>query len=433
MTNTIKFVAVTEQVQDAVIWVDDVEVAIQEEGIEKTLEDIMNRVIDGDLDVPGAIHVVDDNKELATNIANVLEDAYNKEMELMNEANIAKEQVNKVVDQVMPVVEEEVDATAAIAKSAAAKKFLEKHGANMVNGKKAPAQEEKANNTKEDTKEEVKMNNNTMGSRRRLNTSNAGVQKEETKSNQTTNREEESTMKRQGTGRRVSSNEVKVNESTRRKVTGRKMLSRSASIKGNTFQKFEGPWYLNASMYPVLDRFEEILETMSDAELGIEQIVLVDPQDIRRYERRNDILVVIQIKSNGTVLEFPIKENNSSNSSSDLSSTSIGWTQTKNGMRPAFGFWRSNAPVLDMKCACGNKMENVSGSNVYCSKCRTRHDDVEVNASHNLEITNFNEVVFQEIPNLFVPRETLALVMAIAQYDAGFDMWDVIVEEEDAQ
>ena len=417
---SIKFVGMTEEVQTAVIWVDDVEASIANVGITETLGTIMDRVFAGDLNVKGAIHVIDDNKELATNMATVLNTQFEKEMVIMKEANIAKEEVNVAIEGTTKTAVQtkgETTMTTTTKKNAAAK-FLAKHGSTIKNSQKAATQ------TKEETKEETTMKTKTtMGTRRQLK-SNTNTEKEvvEVKETKVAVKEEV-----QGSRRRLSSNaSTQVSTAAPRNTSRR--LTRSAGLRQSTFVKHEGPWYLNASLYPVLSRFESILADMADSELGITEIALVEPTDIQRYERKTDVLVVIQIKANGTVLEFPIKENTSSNSKSDLSTTSIGWVQTRNGMRPAFGFYRSNFPVVSAKCTCGNEMENVSASNLYCSKCKTRHDDATISLKHTTLGMEVEEYTFQTIPNMYVSSDILALVMAIAQYDLGFDMHGVVAE-----
>lgn len=427
MANLIKFVATTTQVQDAVIWVDDVEMAIKNEGYAGAIEDIMDRVFTKDLKGVGTIHVVDDNRKLASEIAEVLNAKYEKEMELMKESNMAKDIVNEVVDAPAKKEEEkEMTQAEKIVQSAAAQKFLQKHGAKAQNAKKPESKKEE---TTTNTKEEKKMNTKTMGGRRRVAGANVGQESTETKQEQTNNQKEMGNvnnkgMGSKGNGRRRMAGNTQVAGEKKERTTGRKRLGRTDSARP-TFTKHEGPWYLNVSLYPVLERFESIIETMSDDELGLTDIRLVEPTEISRYERKDDVDVVVQLLHNGSILEFPIKEA-AGNSKSDLSSPAIGWVTTRNGMRPAFGNWVSNTPMVQMKCSCGNQLE-VRGDNVWCGQCKTRHDDVAISAEHNFDF-NFPAVFFNENPHHIVPRDILALVMAIAQYDAGLKMGNVIAE-----
>lgn len=202
-------------------------------------------------------------------------------------------------------------------------------------------------------------------------------------------------------------------------------LERTESVT-NKFVAFDGPWYLNPEFYPVLNRFESIIETMSDKELGIEQIALVDPEQFVRYDKKPEVFLVIQVKANGVVLEFPIKDNRSETSKADLSSNSINWIKTKNGMRPVFGFWRGNSMEVQATCTCGNEIEKPA-SNMYCNQCRTAHPEVVVEMEHALKF-EVPGAVFQQVPNLTVNTDILALVMAIAQYDSELPMHGVIEE-----
>jgi hypothetical protein len=393
MTKFAKFVASTVDVKAGIdILVEDFGMSVKSMGYEDAVDMYVMEAING---TEKSIAVVSDDINIAQTITAALNQAYTKEMELMKTVNVEEKTL------VMEATTEEKKA-AEIAKSSAAQKFLAKH-------------------TKvEDKKEEVEVKETTKvsGGRRRLNT---GAQQEETTQTQTNEKVETEMTK----SNRKSTSRVLKKETKKPAVEGRRKLGRSESIK-NEFKKFEGPWYLNASMYDVLKRFETIIEDMADAELGIEQIVLVDPSEVSRTRNNPDITVVIQIKSNGNVLEFPIKEA-SANSSSDLASTSIGWVDTKNGMRPAFGFWRPNEINVKAKCSCGNEFKGNTG-NLYCPTCKKRHADAEVSVSHALDMEFDGNWVFQTIPNIVVPRETLALVMAIAQYDAGFDMFGVVEE-----
>ena len=322
---------------------------------------------------------------------------------------------------------------------AAARKFFEEQSGKILAGKQAQTE------NKEETKEEEAMSTNKTqgGSRRKLN-SGATQTKEENKMNTNTmvnqneNKQEEmvemENKQVKGNGRRSSSaGEGKTTVSTRKQTTGRR-LARTESIRNTGFKRHEGNWYTNASLYPALNRLDQILDNMEageyvDAELGIEQIVFVEPTDIRRYENREDIDVVVQVKANGNILEFPIKDA-AANSKSDLTSTSIGWVEGWDGkIRPAFGFYRPNALEVEVKCSCGNNIKANTGY-VRCRKCNTRHDDIVVEMESKLDfVGDFQNFVFQTIPNLVVPAETLALVMALAQYDAGYDM-DGLLEED---
>jgi len=429
MTNSIKFVgSLVEVNKDTDVIAEDVR-SMGTEGIMYFVNEALDRADNQ------PIYVVGDDEVMNDNIATVLNQKYNEEMKLMEDA---KQLVNNTIEATQPItakIEEETTMTNEdkILGSNRAQAFLKKHSASLAGAKKATVKEEEVKSTT-NTKEEKEMTQTNKGARRRLSTtkvtkevSTKAVSTKSTKTNEEV-KEMNNTTKGNKARRRLSTTVTSTTGVQTKRTAGgtKRRLARSASVT-NTFVKFEGPWYLNAELYPVLNRFESILENMSDAELGIEQIVLVDPADMKRYENRTDLEVIIQVKSNGTVLDFPIKEA-SAQSNADFTSSSIGWVETKNGMRPAFGFYRPNAMNIEVTCSCGNKFKGNTG-NVYCAKCRTRHNDVEVSASHDLDFKFDGEWTFQTIPNVTVPRDVLALVLAVAQYDAGYNMHGVVAED----
>lgn len=438
-TKSVKFVAsITGVNPDVDVLVDDIR-TMGTDGIMYFVNEALDSGKPSEI-----VYVVDEDETLAENTATLLNATYEKEMKLIQGAKNMKpvekkeviEQAKKEVEDAIKstVVIEEEDNAAAIAKSAAAKKFLAKHSGALANAKKSSEnkstkseEEKEMNNTKEETKGAGRRRLSTMGANKEVK---GNKEVKENKSNKTNKGEKEMTNTTKGTkgaSRRLSTG-GRTAATTSKKEQGRRRLGRSASIKSD-YKTFEGPWYLNAELYPVLNRLEDIVATLRDDELGIQEIALVDPSEIRRYENREDLNVIIQVLSNGNVLEFPIKYNESTNSKSDLKSSSIGWVETKKGLRPAFGFYRPNAMEVKVTCDCGNEFKANSG-NVYCPKCRVRHDDIIVSADHDtLDFEFDGEWVFQTIPNMSVPRETLALVMAIAQYDEGLDMHDLIDED----
>lgn len=435
----IRFVAATEVVNA------DIDVLLQDvrEG-KLSLPDVMDEA----LDHREIIYVVDASIETAKEAAAAMNELYAAEAKKVSDAQaqqkktaIQKEEKKvanpkEVVDAAFE--QKEAEKKESVLKTEQAKAFMMKHGAAIQNAKKAPEKETKT------TKGETTMTNtNTQVRMGQVTEEKAAVKEEkvvtpEQKSTparralSTTDeapvaKEEAAPARRRLSTEATDTTATGNNAPAARATMGNGRLVRTESIR-QQFVKHEGPWYLNADLYPALNRFESILETMSDAELGIQNIVLVDPNQLSRYDRKLDVTVVIQVMSNGAVLEFPIKANKSQQSKSDLSSTSIGWVPTKNGMRPAFGFYRSNFPNVTATCSCGKKMENVSASNLYCRECKTRHNDAQVSINHAVLGLEVEEFTFQTIPNMEVPNDLLALVMAVAQYDAELPMHGVIEE-----
>jgi len=447
MTNT-KFVAGTVVTNGDV----DILVADIRDGMLK-YEVIMDEAFEHQ----DTVVVVDDNLDLAQATADTLNEEYTNEAKLrgveeMTTQEQAKELVSKVFE-VAATTEEEHDPAAAIAATPAAQEFLNKFSAKMANAKVAPSKKQEAGPaeteyreaqsktlrqryeeaiTKEEatkTKEEVKMNTTTTNTevktttRRRL-----GSAAGQTQNN--TNKQEEmkemNNTQTKGASRRLSAGATAGNTNTTSTGGGRRRLQRSESATRSNFVQHEGPWYLNASLYPVLERFESILETMSDDELGIQDIRLVEATEFPRYAKQADVLFVVQLLTNGVVLNFPITQASAS-SKADLSSKAIGWINTRNGVRPAFGHWRGNSLKVEAKCACGKEFE-AETTNMYCRHCRKRHEDVVITGNHNLEFGFVDGAIFETNPHMSVPRDVLALVMAIAQYDEGYDMHGVVAE-----
>src|SRR5437763_2318149 len=255
MTKFAKFVASTVDVKAGIdILVEDFGMSVKNMGYEDAVDMYVMEAING---TEKSIAVVSDDMNIAQTITAALNQAYTKEMELMKTVNVEEKTL------VMEATTEEKKA-ASIAKSSAAQKFLAKH--TKVEDKKEEVE----------VKEEVKV----TGGRRRLNT---GAQQQETTETKTNEKVETEMTK---SNRKSTSRVLK--ETKKPVAEGRRRLGRSESIK-NEFKKFEGPWYLNASMYEGLKRFETIIEDMADAELGIEQIVLVDPSEVSRTRNNPDI------------------------------------------------------------------------------------------------------------------------------------------------
>lgn len=432
MTNSIvKFVASTVEVN---VDTDILVVDIKSMGIQEA----MNHFVDEALAVQGTFHIIDESLEVADAVANAFNQKFNEEVDLMKSANnqesIVSEEAKKVIDKAISQSKEETN-EAKIAKSSAAKAFLNKVGGQVQNAKKAPVvkAEGKTTTTNEKDDKTMKSTNTTQTTATEKNT--AGRRKLAQGATNGTAKEEKRSR------REVLAENVEVEVAPKKEkkaASTRRKLERSESAaKGSSYVKHEGPWYLNKGLYDVLNRFDAVIDNMIaqeegeavefiDQELGLTDIRFVNPDDISRFDNKPEVINVIELKSNGTVLQFPIKEANE-NSKSDLASPAIGWTETTKGVRPSFGHWRPNAMVVEVTCSCGHEFTANTG-NMYCPKCRTRHEDANVTAEHDLEFGFKDGWVFEVNPNLFVPYEVLALVMALAQYDADLEMHGLVTE-----
>lgn len=426
-----KFVASTKDIKAGVDILDtDFQLTVQRfmaEDSENALADAVDYYITEAMQLnEKTIAVVSDDLAVAESIASVLNNEYKKEMELMKEANIVKEEVSELVEASIKAGKVSVDED----KNAAARAFLEENGAAIVNSKKSTKKEEKEMETK--TKVTGRRRIATGAAKQEETKTNEKVETEMTNRKATINEE----VKVSGTRRRVSSAKKEETTVESKVAAGRKRIKRGTSLRGTGFQKHEGYWFSNTGLYEGLKHLDSIVDSYDEEtgyftcpELGLDTIVFVEPTEISRYRNRTDIDVVLQIKSAGSVFEYPIKEA-SSNAKAPLSCSSIGWVEYNGKVSPRFGFWRPNALEVTMSCGCGNKFKANTG-NVYCPKCKTRHDDVEVSVEHgSLDFAGDIEGwVFQELPNVVVPKDVLAIVMCLAHWEAGYEI-DGLLEED---
>ena len=454
------------------------------------------------------IHIVG-NKVPSSRLAMQLNEEYQKlvlDTESVSAQNVSKtngESSMKNTSVEVAVIEEVVakeEVKGAV--SSAARDFLNRQGAAMQNAKKAPASKvaPKVNNAPQYKAPEYKApsKTNNEGESTMTNTLTVGAEQKKRReiaaasalaaknnpeaSDGLSGLSSEPETATKGTR---SSREFREDAFEKSNADSPIEFSPSANESGgNASTYFRGPWYLNVNKFPALARFEEILETMSDKELGLTNIVVVDPSTTETYGKRGDIAdmpLLIEIVTGGIVHDFPIKRNRFN---SGLNSTSIGHKTTGAGRIPIFGFSRPNAVVVKATCGCGNEFEANTG-NMYCFKCRTRHDDLTTNISVDkkvqkkhtalaeiMKLAAANEVdtmtmdpealehfiqwankqksvmdavladskanmktvsdikadawVFQEISNVKIPQDTLALVMAIAHRQQQLDMHGLI-------
>lgn len=448
-TTTITFVpSLTEVNKDTDIIAADV-VSMGTEGIIY----FTNEAIDNG--TTGEVFVVDGNMELATNMAAVLNAQYQEEMKLMKDAQQTQQIKQEVEKAAAPVNKikrpakakatakpaAKAEDKAALRSNADAKKFLKEAASKLANAKQSPkknkSEGEETMTTTTTTTEETKP---AKSIRRRTSTAKATTQTKGETTMTTTNtpvqekgaaikEKHEAKKAKAPAGRRSSSKKEVASQVAEQGGAGK--MGRDKPQTESTFVKFEGPWYLNASRYDVLNRLSDIVMDKADAELGITDITVSNKEEFYLYKNRQDILFVIQFKANGNILTFPIKAAGE-RSNSDVSSPSIGWVEYQGKLYPRFGFSRRNVMEVEFTCGCGAKNKANPG-NMYCKGCKKLWADMEVTiGEYGYEVTK-EDWVFQEIPNLKVPTETLVLALAIAQFDEGLDMWDLPGFEEDAE
>lgn len=442
-TTAITFVpSLTEINKDTDVIAADV-VAMGKEGILY----FVNEAIDNRM--KGEIFVVDGNMELATNVAAVLNAQYGEEMALMNDANIARKEVEEVAAAQKD--------TAALRSNATAKKFLKDQAAKLANAKVSSKKnksegETEMTNTTEVTKEATsirrKSSAKTKGETSMKTVNETAVK--ETAAKETAMKEKGAAIKEKhaakkekaATGRTSSTVKKEVATQAKAKVEAGKM-GRDEPQGQTKFVKFEGPWYLNASRYDVLNRLVQIIEDRADMTLGITAITFSSHEQIQKYKNKRDLVAVEQFQSSGAILDFPIKLNAMGDK---VTSPSIGWVEWNGKRYPRFGFYRPNTLSVDFTCSCGTKNTGASNENMYCSGCKKVWADLDVTVGEygfDFDLTGSLDMdgkkkdgtpwLFQEIPNMKVSEETLVLALALAHFDQGLDMWDLPGFEEDAE
>lgn len=189
-------------------------------------------------------------------------------------------------------------------------------------------------------------------------------------------------------------------------------------------------WYLQKKYYPVVGRLNAILDNMRQGkavcpELGVEKLVTVRATDMPRYATRPNVheyLFIIQILSNGIVLDFPIKKSDAY-AKADLYSESITFSREGGQLHPAFMFTHANGIQINAQCThCGEQFR-ANTTHIKCPKCHHNYGPAKVEMSHpELEISMGNKYSRTTPSNVYVDKEVLALVMALAQLKAGLDM-----------
>lgn len=161
-----------------------------------------------------------------------------------------------------------------------------------------------------------------------------------------------------------------------------------------TFTK--GPWYLNADLYEVAARIDQVVEDRADAELGVTDIRLLAPSDVFTYET-ND-LAVVEVSFGVQSLRFRIQENTNEKSASPLKSSNIGWLESKNNrLYPAYGRYTKDALTV--------KMADGKTTYVYVDK-----------DGQFQQVTKLSDVTAYKFQrsDVFVSREIMALAMGFA-------------------
>lgn len=465
MTNSITFVpSLTEVNKDTDVIAADV-VSMGTQGILY----FVNEAIDNG--TKGEIFVVDGSMQLAENVATVMNTQYTEEMKLMKDANIAKEDIEKVVATPSKRIKKTAktsEEASSLRSNAETKKFLKEQAAKLANAKQSPLKnksegettmttETNATTTEATTKQATIIrrkkatttastttaSKTTKGETPMKTIAKETAQKEVTVKEKAASIKEKHAEKKVATGRRSSSTAPSKELSTKKAPVEAGKMGREKPQGETKFVKFEGPWYLNASRYEVLGRLEQIIEDRGDVVLGIEAITFSDHTEVAKYKNKRDLVAVEQFLTNGIVMDFPIKVNAGGDK---VSSPSIGWVEYNGKRYPRFGFYRPNTLTVDFTCSCGTKNTGAGTANMYCSGCKKVWADINVTVDNEygfeFDMTGSLDMngnkkdgtpwLFQEIPNMKISEEVLVLALALAHFDQGLDMWD-LVDFEDAE
>lgn len=364
------------------------------------------------------IYIAGDDESLVTKAVKLLNKQVREELEklkvLENNQEEEKEMVNKQVEVEVEVkAEEKVEVTTP-------RKRLGGGGAAALLKDKVAKLKDKEEEKEMVAEVEVEVETEEKKERKRLGNGGAG-----------------NTTGRKSTGSSALEKTAKKKE--KGDGVGRGRLKTKESLTGGGFVKFEGPWYLNTSLYPALSGLERMIQNyqndlMIDEDLGIQDLAIVETEDVFKYKDREDIEFIIQVKSNGIILDFPIKESVSEFSKSDLSCSSIGWVSKKGGgLRPVYGQWVPNKLEVKWTCSCSRDVvrENHTG-NLYCPNCKTRHADAMAAVVPVSDAVNLvdKEVTYKFVTNgnMWVNPQILAVVLAFAQYEMGYSMYGVVAE-----
>lgn len=484
-----KFVASVDEVNK------DTDILIEDIGTKGySYEEIMERAEN----TSEPIHIIGDNKQHISNAAAVLNEQYSVERGLVSIDGSNHNQREKVAygaDKRLEAVSTEDTAKAAIenvmsetknskemvtmtnktvemnnkgvsdkeaTQSSAAKKFLQRRSAEAKNAQGSTKSNKGAGNVKSQIKNRVaggqtKSNNN----------------KEEKEMNKTENsssvtrkiagagEEKKGQVGRKAAGQNKGGNEMntqtKDNRKPSRRLAGGQGADKKASVvRANkrmdwdesvrATQKSERtttPWYLQTKHYPVLERLDAIIADRKDAELGIESINLLNPNDenVIPYQDHNYVMVVEIVFGGGLNIRFRISENESEYSNSNLKSSNIKWRTFGRDITPVYAFARRNTTAFRVKCECSKYVDVYEGSRkpakCDCGKEYTASGEFTVKVgdkavhADNVYLGDYTPQ-FMDNFNIQVDKNVLALAMAFAQYAWGYPMHGV-VETEDAE
>ena len=216
-----------------------------------------------------------------------------------------------------------------------------------------------------------------------------------------------------------SAGSVQVNQKNASRI-GRRTLRLKASAVER--QKFEGPWYLNKSLYPVLERLGRLVKTFKDEQLGITDIYTVNPGDLGR--KKDFVAVQIKFGEGVTInlfLDLIVRDGKKM-----LRPKNVVWKRNKAGkLYPVFVTWRTNKPQVKVTCVCGKQEELYVGQGAKCGKCgNILSVDLELKFNQNVKYASMPPYVAQSLGQYAqVSKDVLVMALAFAHYAEGLPMY----------
>jgi hypothetical protein len=493
MSNKIKFVGSIAMVNEDV----DMDVELVRDMLKSDKGRL--EVYDTAATTPGEIYIVDADLGLAEGIATMLNEAYAEFLDAESAAahaaaSSAREAVNTAFegDSRVPVSGSAEDAALANldkpvkkettknqtknekvetemtnsnnqqtqeqinAQSAAAKAFLAAQGSKIQQAKKGEIKKEETTTTEGETtvkKEETKKP--TVGNKGNRGVGKPNVElttkKPSVKVNteSTKNEKDVVNVNNKNEGRQSAGNTAgRNNAGTTVKVNVEKVVTNNRiefEESNNTFNKFNGPWYLNAGLHPEVEMLEELIAMRKVEAFGIKDIRPVNPDTVLKYDNHG-VLAIVEVTTEGkkgdNVWSIRIQKETREGKTADLNSSNIGWETVDGELRPVYQYYKKNEEnMVSFSTKNGRKVAELKGmvadeeeGVVYYSKVDkegTVHgfkfdaakEEITALTDKQYAIPNYVPVVKKE-----VNKEVLVLAIAFAQYALGYNMHGVVAE-----
>lgn len=331
------------------------------------------------------------------------------------------------------------------AQSAAARAFLNKQASKLEQANNGPVKSEK--------KEEIAVKDVKKPSVKK-------DSKPSVSNNQTKTEKEVVNVKRQGTvklGANAGQGRQSAGANSSRQSAGATVKLNVKKVQTNnrvqfdesmnTFNKFEGPWYLNAGLHSAVERIEDLVATRQDEATGIKDIRFVDPSTVLRYDN-HDIISIVEIVTEGkkgdNTWSFRIQTEDREEKTADLKSTNIGWDTVGGELRPVYQYFKKNEEnMVTFSTKSGRKTVALNAGVTVEEENATYYTKVDDKGDvHGFvfnyekeEITALDEKKYS-IPN-YVPvvkeevsAEVIVLALAFAQYAHGLNMHGLVEDAE---